>query len=272
MTRSTAWGAGRTGVLAMAIALALGVPVALAESYTTRGVIGARAGNNITVTFADGTTTDMVLMPDTKVVQVSGKLGQQQSERTLDDVVIGLPVTVDATRNGDEIDVDRISFKSADLKTVRGGGVPVLAQAAPKAAEQQAQNDEPKPRPPDLGQYEEKASTSVLFPVGSAVITAQGKADLHAIAAEAKVTKGYVISVTGHADAAGDAVANQKLSARRAAVVTDFLQKFCDVAPERVLAAEAVGDAQGDADSEDAKAQNRRVVVRVLTGKGLAGL
>ena len=143
-----------------------------------------------------------------------------------------------------------------------------------KAQELQAQNDELKRRMSQANQYVEKASTTVLFPTGSAVISAASKADLQALAAKARAIKGYVISVAGYADTTGNPEANQRLSERRAAAVTNYLQKYCGVMTQRVLAGDALGDAQqiGDSHSAEGKAQNRRVVVKVLTNKGLEGL
>jgi outer membrane protein OmpA-like peptidoglycan-associated protein len=263
--------------MALAMAAVLAASAALAESFNAKGMISLREGNRITLTYADGTSTDMMLTPDTKVVSISGKLGLQKNDLTLDDVITGLPVSIDATRNGDEIDVDKLSFKSGDLKTARqieAGTAQAKAKARAKAEELQAQNDELKRRMSEANQYVEKASTTVLFATGSAVISAQGKADLHQLAAQAKAIKGYWISVIGYADTTGNPEANQMLSERRAAAVTNFLQKFCGVAAQRVLAADAMGEDQqvGDTASVEGKAQNRRVVVKVLTNKGLEGL
>ena len=261
-------------VLAAALAAASG---AMAESFTTKGMVSAREGNRITLTFADGSTSEMMLTPQTKVVSISGKLGLQKSDLTTNDVITGLPVTVDATRNGEEVDVDKLSFKSGDLKTARqveAGTAQAKAKVKAKAEELQAQNDELRRRMSEANQYVEKAEATVLFALGSANLSAQGKTNLQDVAAKARAIKGYMVSVIGYADPTGNADANQKLSERRAAAVINYLQKSCGLAPQRVLAGDAMGDTHqvGDVSSEAGRAQNRRVVVKVLTNKGLEGL
>ncbi len=126
----------------------------------------------------------------------------------------------------------------------------------------------------EANQYDEKAQATVLFNVGSVAISSQSRSDLQAIAAKAKAIKGYLVSVIGYADPTGNAEANQKLSERRAAAVIAYLQKSCGLQPQRVLAGDAMGDAHqvGDTSTSEGRAQNRRVVVKVLTNKGLEGL
>ena len=126
----------------------------------------------------------------------------------------------------------------------------------------------------EANQYVEKAQATVLFPVGGATLSAEGRSELQGLAAKAKAIKGYLVSVVGYADPTGNAEANQKLSERRAAAVINYLQRSCGLAPQRVMAGDALGDTQqvGDASTAVGRAQNRRVVVKVLTNKGLEGL
>jgi outer membrane protein OmpA-like peptidoglycan-associated protein len=270
----------QAGALAGLAIFAIVMPMprgAMAEPFSTSGMITEREGDRITVTAPDGTHTQMLLTPNTKVVSVSGKVLKSKSDVTASEVITGLPVSVDAERNGEEIDAVKIEFKSGDLKTARqveAGTAQAKARAREKAQQLQAQNDELKKRMSEANQYVEKASTTVLFSTGSAVITAEGKAALQKIASAAKAIKGYWISVIGYADTTGNPEANQRLSERRAAAVTNYLQKYGGVMAQRVLAADAMGDSHqvGDTASNEGKAQNRRVVVKVLTNKGLEGL
>ena len=91
---------------------------------------------------------------------------------------------------------------------------------------------------------------------------------------QARAIKGYLIGVSGHADTTGDSIANQKLSERRADAVIRYLQRHCNVQPYRILSSVAVGDIQqiSNNDTPQGRAANRRVVVQVLTNKGLEGL
>jgi outer membrane protein OmpA-like peptidoglycan-associated protein len=150
----------------------------------------------------------------------------------------------------------------------------VKAQAHARVQELEAQNAELKHRMSEANQYVEKGSTTILFPTGSATISPAGKEQLQAIATRALGIKGYLLGVTGHADTTGDTIANQQLSERRADAVIRFLQRHCNVQPYRILSSVAVGDIQQIAnnDSPQGRAANRRVVVQVLTNKGLEGL
>jgi outer membrane protein OmpA-like peptidoglycan-associated protein len=267
-------GLGLSG-LATLVALMAAPQVAAAE--TIKGMITARDGANMTVTAGDGTTTTITLTDGTEVVSTSGAFGLQTEDLEVTDLINGLPVKVETIRNRDEVDAAKVTFKASDLKTARqveAGTAQVKAQAKAKASELEAQNTALRQRLSEANQYVEKAQTTVLFASGSAVISAEGKADLQQIATKAKAIKGYLVGVVGYADSTGDAAANQKLSERRAEAVIRYLQKYCGVMPYRVLSGAAMGEIEqvGNTETPEGMAQNRRVVVKVITNKGLEGL
>ena len=84
---------------------------------------------------------------------------------------------------------------------------------------------------------------------------------------------GYLLQVAGYASATGNATYNQMLSAERAAGVTAYLQQSCGVALYRVLAPAALGTSDPAASNATAegRAENRRVVVKIVVNKGIAG-
>ena len=261
-----------------AIAAVLAAPLgAAAQSVSVKGMISAREGHHLTVTQPDGTTTNLNLTDATKVTVISGVLKLQRNDGSVTDLITGLPVDVEAQPNGSDLDAVKVTYKAGDMKTARqveAGTAQAKANARAKDAQLQAQNDELRKRMSEANQYDEKAQATVLFNVGSAAISAQARSELHDVAAKAKGIKGYLVSVVGYADPTGNAEANQKLSERRAAAVIVYLQKSCGLAPQRVLAGDAMGDAHliGDVSTNEGRAQNRRVVVKVLTNKGLEGL
>ena len=261
-----------------AIAAVLAAPLgAAAQSVSVKGMISAREGHHLTVTQPDGTTTNLNLTDATKVTVISGALKLQRNDGSITDLITGLPVDVEAQPNGSDLDAVKVTYKAGDMKTARqveAGTAQAKANARAKAAQLQAQNDELRKRMSEANQYDEKAQATVLFNVGSAAISAQARSELQGVAAKAKGIKGYLVSVVGYADPTGNAEANQKLSERRAAAVIVYLQKSCGLAPQRVLAGDAMGDAHliGDVSTNEGRAQNRRVVVKVLTNKGLEGL
>ena len=228
-------------------------------------------------TETDGTKTELNLTDATKVTIVSGALKLQRNDGSISDLINGLPVNAEAQPNGSALDAVKITYKAGDMKTARqveAGTAQAKARVREKAAQLQAQNDELKRRMSEANQYNEKAQATVLFATGSSAISAQARSDLQGIAAKAKGIKGYLVSVIGYADPTGSPTTNQKLSERRAAAVIAYLQKSCDLQPQRVLAGDAMGDAHliGDVSTNEGRSQNRRVVVKVLTNKGLEGL
>ena len=97
---------------------------------------------------------------------------------------------------------------------------------------------------------------------------------LLALAGKAKGIEGYMIEVTGYASSAGSTALNQRLSSDRAANVTNILLQQARIPLSRMLAPGAMGESQqiGNQKSSEGQAQNRRVVVRVLQNKAIAGL
>jgi outer membrane protein OmpA-like peptidoglycan-associated protein len=266
--------AAMMAVMAAVLTAPLG---AAAQTTEVKGMISAREGHHLEITAPDGTKTELNLTDATKVTVVSGALKLQRSDGSISDLIAGLPVDIDAQPNGSALDAVKVTYKAGDMKTARqveAGTAQAKARVRAKAAELQAQNDELKRRMSEANQYDEKAQATVLFATGSSAVSAQARNDLQGIAAKAKGIKGYLVSVIGYADPTGNPTANQRLSERRAAAVIAYLQKSCGLQPQRVLAGDAMGDAHqvGDASSPEGRVQNRRVVVKVLTNKGLEGL
>jgi outer membrane protein OmpA-like peptidoglycan-associated protein len=125
----------------------------------------------------------------------------------------------------------------------------------------------------ELADYNVKGEATVYFASNSTEISAQGQQDLQALAAKAKAINGYLIQVAGYASATGNAAYNQMLSSERAAGVIAYLQQSCGVALYRVLAPSAMGTSDPAASNAtpEGRAENRRVVVKILVNKGIAG-
>ena len=125
----------------------------------------------------------------------------------------------------------------------------------------------------ELSEYETKADITVNFAVGKSVISASDKAALSALAHNAVNLTGYIIQVKGFADSSGNAAMNQQLSMDRAQSVIAYLIQDCNVPVRHVVAPGAMGTADPTATNESAqgRAENRRVEVKVLVNKGVAG-
>lgn len=122
-----------------------------------------------------------------------------------------------------------------------------------------------------LDDYVPQDSLAVNFRVGSAVISKAAKSDLDKIASKALNARGYVIEVSGFADASGSVERNRALSQRRADAVIRYLVENHRIPLRRIVTPYGFGESQPIADnrSRDGRSQNRRVEVKVLVSKGL---
>jgi OmpA-OmpF porin, OOP family len=125
----------------------------------------------------------------------------------------------------------------------------------------------------ELSEYDTKADISVNFAVGSSTISASDKAALSKLAQDAVNLTGYIIDVKGFASLPGGAAMNQQLSMDRAQAVIAYFVQDCKIRVRHVIAPGAMGTADPAATNETAqgRAENRRVEVKVLVNKGIAG-
>ena len=124
-----------------------------------------------------------------------------------------------------------------------------------------------------LSEYDVKSHAIVKFDVGSSKISANGQNDLKSLAQVASGQVGYIVEVIGYADSTGSAEINTKLSEDRAKAVVTFLMQQGGVPMRHIVAPGAMGE-YGPAASNETKngrADNRRVEVKVLVNKGIAG-
>ena len=124
-----------------------------------------------------------------------------------------------------------------------------------------------------LSDFDEKGEAKVMFGVGSTKISKQEQEELKKLAETAKGLKGYIVEVVGYTDATGGAEMNTKLSEDRAKAVITYLIQQCQVPIRHIVAPGAMGE-YGPAESNETKAGravNRRVEVKILVNKGIAG-
>jgi outer membrane protein OmpA-like peptidoglycan-associated protein len=120
-----------------------------------------------------------------------------------------------------------------------------------------------------LTQYDVKHQAAVKFPVGSSTISSQDEEQLKQLAQNAIQIPGYLIEVTGYADASGNAKMNEQLSEDRAKAVVAYLIQQGGVPVAHVAAPGAMGEYGPAASNETpaGRAENRRVDVKVLVNK-----
>jgi OOP family OmpA-OmpF porin len=124
-----------------------------------------------------------------------------------------------------------------------------------------------------LSEYDLKGEATVKFNTGSSKISAADQEELKKLAQTATGLNGYIIEVTGYADATGGAEMNTKLSEDRAKAVVIFLMQQGSVPIRHIVAPGAMGEYGPAAPNETkaGRAENRRAEVKVLVNKGIAG-
>jgi outer membrane protein OmpA-like peptidoglycan-associated protein len=125
----------------------------------------------------------------------------------------------------------------------------------------------------ELADYNILGEVTVLFGNGQVTIDPQYKPQLLNLAQQAKGITGYILQVQGYASKVGSAALNQTLSTERAQNVTEFLEQQGQIPLTDMLAPGAMGTSNQVAPDTTAEgqAENRRVVVKILQNKGIAG-
>jgi len=241
--------------LAIFVASLLASTSALAEPVKTEAVVTSVSGNTMIARTVNGPLT-VVLTPSTKIIQTSG-LAKKEA-KPVKSLIPGLIFTVNGDMQGQTVTAEDIRFKERDWRTA----------IATKAGTVE-QFSELRQAIIDGNEYVIREESTVYFRTGSAVITDNYKQNLRALAQKAPSFGNYRISILGFADPRGNAAANERLSQKRAAAVSNLLRQTGAIQPGRVLSPSAMGEgtvAPGETAPTSAD-EARRVVVRVVTPK-----
>jgi outer membrane protein OmpA-like peptidoglycan-associated protein len=272
----------------------------VACAQNIQGVINRRSGPTMTVQSDSGNVT-VLLNEDTTVEDVSGLFHAHKKDMGVTVLVPGLAVQVQGTYNAqNQLVANTVKFNSKSLETatdIQAGMTPVEQQAqsqqqeirqqqAELAQEQKVQQEHAEEiaanksaivavnkRFGELGDYNIWDEVTVLFGNGMVNIEPEYDPKLQALAKKAVTVTGYVIQVQGYASKIGSAALNQTLSQERAQNVIEYLEQKCGIPMTNMLAPGAMGTSRQVApdNTTEGQADNRRVVVRVLQNKGIAG-
>jgi OOP family OmpA-OmpF porin len=245
-------------------------PPAVAEMTAgpeIKGVITARSGDRMKVTAADGTSTVITLIDATRIKSSSGLFSGSRGNLGADSLLNGLPVSVKTLQWSGGLVANQVSLKKGDLKIASM----IQTGTAQKFEEQTAATQALRGRMGDIDKYNVKATTNVYFDTGKAVLSPQAKQELCNTATQAGSMDNALLLVVGYTDAAGSEEYNQTLSEKRAGSVINYLQQACRWQPYRVLTPTGMSESDPVAsnDTEEGKAQNRRVSVNVLVSKAV---
>jgi len=277
-------------ILGVVLALAA-VPVfcgLAAADDELKGVIKARSGDTMTVHTQDSRNVTVALNVGTEVHETKGVLHKRHANKAMTALIPGLSVHVKGYYYNDkeQLVAQTVSFSGHDLQTAQDIQAGLAQTKEQQEAHEQQIRDQQQvsaehaaeiaaanKRFGDLGEYNIMGEVTVYFGNGKVAIEDEYEPQLMELAQQAKGVTGYVIQVQGYASKVGSAAFNQKLSTERAANVTSFLEQKGQIPLTNMLAPGAMGTSEQVAsnDTAEGQAENRRVVVRILQNKGIAG-
>ena len=275
--------------------LAIFSSIASAQTIKSEGVIKAREGDSIVLQTSNAPSLTVRLTDTTKVGQVQGLFKARRKDMSMAALIPGLAVKVKGTYNEqNQLVATEVSFKGDDLKqaeAIQAGlhettketeqhGVELarqqeqLSEHHEQITSNKAAIDAATARFGQLDDYYILDEVTVNFDNGKTNVASQFTPQLLALAEKAKAVDGYVIEVKGYASSVGSTELNQQLSEDRAAAVTNILVQQGHIPLTRMLAPGAMGESHqiGNNSTEQEQAANRRVVVRVLQNKAIAGI
>jgi OOP family OmpA-OmpF porin len=239
------------------------------EGPEIKGHISARTDDKLQITTADGSRTVVLINDATRIKASSGLFGSK-SKLAADSLLNGLPVTVKTWQREEGLVANQINFRNSDLKTA----TMIRSGTDQRFAQNEAATEALRGRMADIDKYNLKSTTNVNFDTGKFELSMQAKQDLCAAAATADATDNALLLVIGYTDSVGDEEYNQVLSEKRASRVVNYLQQACGWKPYRMLTPTGMAEADplGNNDTDEGKAQNRRVAVNVLVSKSVDGI
>ena len=188
---------------------------------------------------------------DPAEAEINEKLKQQQAE---------------AERLAGQIDENRALTQQAQASA---------DAAAAAAAKAQQTADYANNRINGLDDFDPVKTITVNFVTNSATLGPKAKATIDEAAAWVKTqnTKGWVMAVIGYADSTGSSQRNIDLSERRANAVIYYIVNKYKMPLNRLVQPFGYGQLEPVAENKTkaGRAKNRRVEIRLMVNKGIAG-
>ncbi len=286
------------------------VPLTLAAQQTVKveGLIKGRSGDLVILQTKENPDLVVELTEGTDVGQVQGMLKARNKKMSMAALIPGLAISVEGNYRDGQLIAQKVRFKGNALKqaeAIEAGMHETKLQAQQNQEELEKHKAELDAQKQALKQQEAKVAANqaaiaankanidaavarfgqlddyyildevtVYFANGKVKVDPKYPPQLLALAEKAKTINGYMIEVKGYASSTGNAASNQKLSEDRANNVTNILLQQGKTPLTRMLAPGAMGESEqvGNAKTPEGEAENRRVVVRVLQNKAIAGV
>jgi OmpA-OmpF porin, OOP family len=274
----------------------------VADTVKVEGLIKARDGDTMVLQTSSAPNLVVLLTDQTDVGQIQGVLKARRKEMSMAALIPGLRVKVEGNFNDqNQLVAKLIKFKGNDLKqaeSIQAG----MHESQEELKQQQAELDRHyealQAQQAQLTEHQTKIAANkaaveaavarfgqlddyyifdeltIYFDNGKVNVNPRYTPQLSALADKAKKIEGYMIEVKGYASSLGSVALNQKLSEDRANNVTTILLQQCHVPLTRMLSPGAMGESEqvGNDNTAEGQAENRRVVVRVLQNKAIAGI
>lgn len=278
------------------------------EVKKLKGVVAKREPDSFLMADPNGGPQVLVLLTENTEVK-SHKKGvfRGSKEYGASYILRGLRLEVDGVGNADgAIVADKIRFDEQDLRAAQAlkstvdpleaemreklrlqqqeqerlagqiaetQALTAQAQAAADKAQQTA--DLANNRINGLDDFDPIKTVTVPFAVNSATLGPKAKATIDEAAAWVKTqnTKGWVMAVVGYADSTGNSQRNIDLSERRANAVIYYIVTKYKMPLNRLVQPFGYGQLEPTADNstKEGRAKNRRVEIRLMVNKGIAG-
>jgi len=194
-----------------------------------------------------------------------------KTAQALDARVDPVEAQAEANRKKAAEDAERIAAAEENAKRMAGQ----IEEAQAIAAKAQADADRANNRINGLNDFDSIKTIVVPFATGSSVLGPSGKKiiDEAAVWVKTQDTKGWMVAVVGFADSTGNTAKNKTLSEKRANSVIGYLVSRHNLPLTRLIQPFGAGVDKPVATNTTAsgRAQNRRVEIRLLVNKGIAG-
>ncbi len=268
--------------------------VATGEHRKVEGMITAKHGDVLALRLASADSLAVKLNPLTQIQEKKNNFLRKARRYRAEQLTPGLAIQVEGLGDSQgALVADKILLTNDDLKMAQSvdarlapveanelrmsGQIDELdaisnaARGGAKAA--QATADSAHSRIAALDDYESVRDVTVRFTVGSAVLSEAARKALDDLASQAKSSKGFVVEIAGYASSDGDPAFNQRLSRQRAEAVSEYLAEKHDIPLRRIMTPTGYGVSHpvSDNTTRAGRQENRRVEVRLMVSRGIAG-